>query len=198
MIKNERWLSLRNPSLADKVWNLKFEVKDQDQVFNVSSLDRGTDWHIQLDQESEEIKNPLMIVECISRSEYPTDMDMVSDNYLNPTEYNIVFVTIFVQNISAQTLYNLELIKYLPNFLIKIHECDKSDGSLSIERNQIRWDLASLESKSIQKFKFKLQLESKAVDFGKITISYHLKLNQNAESLIKRFNGVERLASSSL
>ena len=26
-------------SLADKVWNLKFEVKDQDQVFNVSSLD---------------------------------------------------------------------------------------------------------------------------------------------------------------
>ena len=79
-----------------------------------------------------------MIVECISRSEYPTDMDMVSDNYLNPTEYNIVFVTIFVQNVSAQTLYNLELIKYLPNSLIKIHECDKSDGSLSIKRNQIQ------------------------------------------------------------
>ncbi len=99
-----------------KIWNLELKIADSDQVFKISELNPLTSWQEKLTSKEIEKKVPLSIMERISRINFPNTPEFSSETYLDTTEGNVLFISVFAKNETEDEFNIIEIVKDLSIF----------------------------------------------------------------------------------
>jgi hypothetical protein len=184
---------LRNPSLKDKVWNVKLNLEEVAQEFYINEVAPNDFWEYSLEK-NEDLTSKLNIYEIFRIQEHANNRNDLSETYLQRGVKNDFYCSIFIYNNSDQVLQDIQITKRLPTSLNQVSNTFPQKGTITTSKSKINWKISELLPNEEVKLDFIIDLQPKSCKTGQISGSYRIDTEGSSTYRVKNFTGSVKTA----
>ena len=124
---------------------------------------------------------------------FPNTPEFSSETYLDTTEGNVLFISVFAKNETEDEFNIIEIVKDLPSSLIKVLNIDCTQGSTILDKSHINWKIDKLAKHESAILHFKIQITSKKTKFGAIHAIFDIKKSKEFINPVKDLIGFGKI-----
>ncbi|MHA1672896.1 MAG: hypothetical protein ACTSYI_04660 [Promethearchaeota archaeon] len=190
----EDFISIKNTSNSDKLWNIQLQLEESSRDFTVNELKPNDSWEYSLGKKENQSQQHLEIIEKVSKKRYLENIEAESQYYVESNDENIFFFSIFLKNNSKEALSDINITKNLPKTNINMIEANSRKGRIQEDNKRIIWKIEKLDPRETAIINIQLKLEAKPANSGTIEAQYRVNMDKTSIYTIKKFKSSIKVA----
>ncbi len=190
----EDFISIKNTSNSDKLWNIKLQLEESSRDFTINELKPNDSWEYSMGKQENQSQQHLEIIEKVSKKRYLENLEAESQYYIESNDENIFFFSIFLKNTSNEALSDISITKNLPKTNINMIEANSRKGKIQEDQKRIVWEIEKLDPRETAIINIQLKLEAKPTSSGTIEALFRVNMDETSIYTIKKFKSSIKVA----